>query len=262
VKSEVRTITPKEAAQWLKGRNGHNRPLSKTYVSYLANEIQSGKWRLTHQGIAFDSDGVLVDGQHRLSAIVEAGKPVQMLITIGLPIERFPIIDRGVARQMSVITGISSPITEIYGLLLSIANPVKLRLSPDDVRSLHNKIGVHSEALLNYCGTTTRFFSSAPIKTAATICLVAGENKKYILETYRNLVLQNFNELPPIVLSLIRQYTRGLLEFRGVARKEIYMKARYMFTESNKTRQLIRTDNIPRDDYLNEVKQIVLSALQ
>jgi len=259
MKSEVRTVTPREAAQWLEhsnGHNRHNRPLSKSYVSYLAREIEVGNWRLTHQGIAFDSDGTLVDGQHRLSAIIEAKKPIQILVTLGLPVERFPIIDRGVARHMSVITGIPSPITEIYGLLVSLTQPIA-KLSPDTIRSLHSEIGVYSEALLDRCSTTTRFFSSAPIKAAAVVSLAYGEDKEYILSTYRNLVLQNLSELPPVVLGLIRQYNRGILEFKGVARKEIYMKARYMFTESNRNKQVIRADAIQRDDYVNEVKKIV-----
>jgi hypothetical protein len=35
---------------------------------------------VTHQGIAFDTQGVLVDGQHRLAAIIEADRPVELTV--------------------------------------------------------------------------------------------------------------------------------------------------------------------------------------
>ena len=43
----------------------------------------------THQGIAFDENGVLQDGQHRLCAIVSANKPVDMMVTSGLSPDNF-----------------------------------------------------------------------------------------------------------------------------------------------------------------------------
>jgi len=34
----------------------------------FAEAMRRGEWMVTHQGIAFDTQGVLVDGQHRLAA--------------------------------------------------------------------------------------------------------------------------------------------------------------------------------------------------
>jgi hypothetical protein len=53
-------------------------PLSKRTVRDFAEAMRRGDWRLTHQGIAFDASGALVDGQHRLAAIVEADVPVEI----------------------------------------------------------------------------------------------------------------------------------------------------------------------------------------
>ena len=46
--------------------------------------IQAGDFYLTHQGVAFDEEGRLHDGQHRLAAIVAANTLVSMLVTRGL----------------------------------------------------------------------------------------------------------------------------------------------------------------------------------
>lgn len=74
MRSETKTISPEEAAE-LPTRNESNRPLSKTVVSGFASAMRRGEWKLTHQGIALGQDGQVVDGQHRLSAIVESGVP-------------------------------------------------------------------------------------------------------------------------------------------------------------------------------------------
>lgn len=58
-------VTPEMAAKWLEG-NVLNRPLKQAHVDRLAREMAAGRWRLTHQGIAFDVSGCLIDGQHRL----------------------------------------------------------------------------------------------------------------------------------------------------------------------------------------------------
>ena len=97
MRSRTVTITPKKAAEMLE-HNGHNRPLTRTRVREFAEAMKRGDWQLTHQGIAFDTDGQLKDGQHRLAAIVEADQPVTMMVTTDLPPETFDVLDTGKRR--------------------------------------------------------------------------------------------------------------------------------------------------------------------
>lgn len=91
---EVLEVSPQLATEWLT-HNTNNRPLSKNAVQQLADRIQRGEWQLTHQGIAFDEDDVLIDGQHRLAAIVKAGIAVPLTITHGVPRTAFTVMDTG-----------------------------------------------------------------------------------------------------------------------------------------------------------------------
>ncbi|MFF5517629.1 hypothetical protein [Streptomyces coeruleorubidus] len=75
--------------------NTLNRPLSRQTVTQLARAIERGEWKLTHQGIAFDENGQLVDGQHRLEAVVKAGTAVNMLVAHGVPRAAFTVMDTG-----------------------------------------------------------------------------------------------------------------------------------------------------------------------
>lgn len=96
----VELITPYRASEYLKA-NTHNRTLRKTYVEDLAREMRAGHWGLSHQGIAFNCDGTLLDGQHRLHAVVRANKPVHMVVTRGVPSETRVVMDTHAKRTAS-----------------------------------------------------------------------------------------------------------------------------------------------------------------
>jgi hypothetical protein len=83
ITSTIETITPANAAEYIK-RNTINRPLRERHVNKLASEMTAGRWLTTHQGIAFDEHGNVLDGQHRLYAIVKSKRPAKMMVTRGL----------------------------------------------------------------------------------------------------------------------------------------------------------------------------------
>lgn len=91
-------ITPEIAAEYLK-RNTFNRPLIKRAVQIYADTIRKGQWLLTSQGISFNNNGELIDGQHRLTAIIEAGIPVEMLVFRGVSNAAFQVLDTGKNRN-------------------------------------------------------------------------------------------------------------------------------------------------------------------
>src|SRR5262245_37584487 len=105
VRSRVQVVTPRKAAEYL-DRNTANRPLSKRTVREFAQAMGRGEWRVTHQGIAFDTTGALVDGQHRLAAIVEAGLPVEMTVFTEVPVGAFDVLDTGKRRNAADVLAI------------------------------------------------------------------------------------------------------------------------------------------------------------
>lgn len=83
----LRQITPALAAQWLE-RNTANRNLRPRGVLEIATAIQAGHWVVNGETIVFDRAGNLVDGQHRLQAIVAGREPAVSLVVEG--VERDP----------------------------------------------------------------------------------------------------------------------------------------------------------------------------
>lgn len=100
---KVRTITPDLATQWLND-NVNNRSVRTKHVKRIAASIRSGDWKLTGDPIRF-SGKRLIDGQHRLLAIVEAGVSVESVVIFGLEDEVFDYIDQGAQRTARDIIG-------------------------------------------------------------------------------------------------------------------------------------------------------------
>lgn len=110
METKIVTMTPEWAKSILDSQNNKNRKIRPNAVKKIASAILAGDWKLSHQGIAIDVNGQLQDGQHRLSAIVLAGLPVQILLTTGCDPESFDVLDCGVNRTAADALGrIGSP---------------------------------------------------------------------------------------------------------------------------------------------------------
>ena len=85
VETRWELIGPAEARKYLeKNTDNYRKPSSFNIVSY-ANDIQNGTWEINGETIVFDEHGNLRNGQHRLLAIIKAGKPLITLVVHKLP---------------------------------------------------------------------------------------------------------------------------------------------------------------------------------
>ena len=100
------TITPDLASTWL-GWNDKNRNISQPQVRRLVSEMRNGNWRLNGQCLIMSDCGRLLDGQHRLTAIVEYGSPVTTDVRFGIDPDNFSTIDEGKKRNPGDVFKIS-----------------------------------------------------------------------------------------------------------------------------------------------------------
>lgn len=111
-------ITPEKASEYLK-MNTHNRTVNKNVVMHYAKIMTDGNWELTPEGISFDEYGRLLDGQHRLEAILKSGVSVKMIVSRGFTKNAFPHINTGKSRTASdvlSIEGIENATTVASGI--------------------------------------------------------------------------------------------------------------------------------------------------
>ena len=108
-------ITPELAVSYLEN-NTDNRAVTQNTVTALAELIRKGEWRITHQGIAVSPTGRLLDGQHRLWAIIEAGIPVHILVARNVPDEAFAYMDIGKKRSLADRLRLDRTVAEVVRL--------------------------------------------------------------------------------------------------------------------------------------------------
>lgn len=94
----IETIDPAQASAILAENNSRNRKLSPSRVDQLALAMSRGEWVLNGESLKFNGDGALLDGQHRLAAVVKSGETQQFLVVRGLDHETLETIDIGRSR--------------------------------------------------------------------------------------------------------------------------------------------------------------------
>lgn len=113
-------ITPEMATQ-LMGLNSGNRPLNSAVVSKYADMMRRGEWKFTGDTIAISNTYRLLNGQHRLSAIIKSGIPQKYNIQTGLEDSVFDVLDTGKNRTSSDVLSIAG-----YSYTNTIPSAVKI----------------------------------------------------------------------------------------------------------------------------------------
>lgn len=98
-------VTPHLARTWLRN-NTRNRKLRERAVADYARDMAAGHWNLNGEAIKFATDGTVLDGQHRLRAVIEADTTVQMLVVVGLDPAAQETMDTGRKRTTGDVMGL------------------------------------------------------------------------------------------------------------------------------------------------------------
>lgn len=91
-------LTP-NLAEAVLARNSHNRKKRDGRVATIATDIEEERFMHTAECIAFDWNGVLINGQHRPQAVLRSGKPIRVMLAFGLGPETQKYIDSQAPRS-------------------------------------------------------------------------------------------------------------------------------------------------------------------
>lgn len=91
-------VDPDTAARWLEG-NKVNRNLREGKVIQYAKDMAADRWMLSNDAIAFAPDGTLLNGQHRLHAVIRSGKTIVFLVIRNMPPESMTAMDCVIPRS-------------------------------------------------------------------------------------------------------------------------------------------------------------------
>jgi hypothetical protein len=244
MRTETVHVTPAMAEEWLKA-NSVNRAISRATVEMLVAEILSGSWVLTEQGIAFDIAGNLVDGQHRLTAIVRAGKTVPIRVTHNAPSIRAPR-DRGRGRRVGdflywsdgTLVEDGQLVAAMVVLLENLAGNTRRRGSASRGQEI---LSANEEGFRFVCSFVGRSAISTPVLASIAFAYPTNHAKVGIFtESYRSGV--NLAHGSPILA--LRNSTREKPKTSGDRRNHMYrtFNAVRAFVQG---RRLVKTDNSP-----------------
>jgi hypothetical protein len=99
METKVVQITPKVAKKMLK-QNKKNRALRDHTVLFYAEQMKNGQWQENGEAIIVDCNGVIKDGQHRLSAVIKADHTYNSVVVSGVHPNVMSTIDTGANRSL------------------------------------------------------------------------------------------------------------------------------------------------------------------
>lgn len=103
---QLEVITPTVAQRLLDG-NTDNRPAKPRHVKFLADQMRAGAWKVTGDPVKIAASGRLLDGQHRLMAIVESGTTQHVYVARNCEEEIFSVLDTGRTRSAGDVLAIA-----------------------------------------------------------------------------------------------------------------------------------------------------------
>ena len=166
MKLSVVTVSP-PLAEWFLRFNTRNRSVKAGNVEYWKSVLKSGSAKLTHQGVAISGTAEnpirLIDGQHRLMAIVDTGIPMELVLCENTPEESYAFIDSGSNRSMDDKTGIPKPIITSLNAFYVFTTGGRIRPTPIIMERIYEIV---KDSLMHVHDSRARNMSSAPIITA------------------------------------------------------------------------------------------------
>lgn len=251
----IETIDPQRAMELLE-LNVKNRKINRRRVSSFADMMRRGQWRLTHQGISI-SPTSLIDGQHRLKAIIAAGVSVEIMVCTEKDDDNFKRVDTGRARSAGdvfqiegiknakqIAAGISMYIKITKGKGFNSNSNQVAKLSHIDILERYNE---DPEFYQSICNLSFKMFLKVPIYTVGQIFA----NMVYLIkfkEYSAEKVIDFFNML----FGVVEKHNVHTTTLREVLIKDAMSQKK--FTSNLRTKLLIRTwNNYIKNDYRSKL---------
>lgn len=233
----VTDVTPDMARRFLVG-NVDNRKVRKQAVAEYAASMTAGTYALHHQGIAFDHLGKLLDGQHRLLAIVRSGVTVRMPVARNVPASSYVHIDEHRPRTVADRLKIAKPLGETVGFIARLLTG-QVKPSHEVIDQIAGTIAESFAQLTAGAAGQAKIISSAPFKAAALTRGWEHGDMKYVSKLYHDMLKGKFDELPPVANALLGQVLRGMA---GTDQYQIFARAYVVFNKecAQNTRLLVK----------------------
>ena len=254
----IENITPDKAKVYLSlsdGNKARKYGTNKADVNRIIDIINSGGWRVTPDGVAFHWDGSLVNGHHRLSAILKSGKTVKMWVHRGLDDEDVKALDQGRKRSVSDITGLNKEIAAAlnYAARRAITDHRIPLIS--EIEALHGSaFGKNIEQLFYSCQSKAAVFSTSGCKCAAAYWMFHGD-ADYVMKQYRALCQHQYEDQSHIAKRFSAAVASGAIKSSGGM--EALLAAMKVFNPSCKDHQRLTPSSESHGQFVAYIRSLL-----
>lgn len=238
----ILTVTPEIATSWL-DKNKENRAVNSSRVTQYSKAMKEGRWIENGQPIIVSDDGYLIDGQHRLNAIIKANATLDMLVVTLREVDgggeltaRNVPIDIGQSRTVANITGLHPRIASIVRQMIWMFEEGGQAISkdPEIIMQRYNKMKDYLEVVPK---KNMRTYSNIYILST----LVMADFEGYeVWPTYNDLLNRNYHLLPEVWASWMRNIENGETK-RGVDKEKYFIANTWRLAKSKgKSRVIVK----------------------
>lgn len=258
-------VTPVIAAELLKRNAEYNRKLNKPVAGKYALTMVSGAWVLSPETLIFDPDGVLFNGLHRLTSVVQSETHQMFTIVVNVDKSVYKVLDRGSTRSFAVANNKEKKVSEISRILANVGNGYTSTtgvVPPDSDQNLMiDLFEKHHIQLMDRCPSTAASLSVAGVRAAACARLMEGKDDEYVLSTYRKLILMD-STMPPVAKSFFRQAMKKVATSVSMAQTEAFTRAWVVFDVDRQNLKKLSFDENKRHDAFSSVQKLILSKIK
>lgn len=209
--ARIATVTPEFAMELLQ-RNVGNRALRVATVVKYALAMKAGEWILSPEPICIGVDGRLLNGQHRLHAVVRAQRPQQFMVVTNVDPEVFAVLDRGLVRSFQDASGIERKLSDMARVFAGTMTDEHAGKSIPDY-AVRNACSLLRGAFLDMQERRlphVKVISSAPFRLA--VCLRhLTEDEPFAMDQYEAVCRMEPEHLAPMPRSIMQGAAYGRL---------------------------------------------------
>ena len=177
-------ITPQVATEMLMTSIKEQRKIKWSVVHAYARDMKAGLWRKNAEHIHFNSKGQLVNGQHRLQAIIESGVTVDLYVIYDVESSLFDVGYKRTMGDQLRIDGKEIPVTASAAAKIVIGGFKPIGIAEQN--AYINKHEKELERAYNACcvGTNGRASKRAACVAATYLMLHADHAQYFELEMF------------------------------------------------------------------------------
>ena len=98
---QIELISPEKAKNYLTCNFKNNRIVKKMWIKELATLMRKKEFYLSWDCLCFNESGILINGQHRLYAVIEANETIAFCVVRNMPHKVAKLLDNGKKRTQS-----------------------------------------------------------------------------------------------------------------------------------------------------------------